>query len=261
MPDRAVPFARWEQRALAILVAVVSGLAWFALWRWGESPFVHYVHHTHRHAPPASGVTLALVFLVGWTLMTVAMMLPTSMPLLGIFSLIARSRPDRPVLVALVVVGYLLAWTAVGAVTYLAALGLRSITASTPWLSANGWALGAGTLLLGGAYQFSALKYRCLDKCRSPFMFVMEHWSGTRHARQALWLGLHHGIFCVGCCWALMLLMLPFGAASLGWMLVLGILMAVEKNVAWGRRLGRPLGVVLLLLGLAVALRLDARLW
>jgi predicted metal-binding membrane protein len=160
-----------------------------------------------------------------------------------------------------VVVGYLLTWTAAGVMTYVGALGLHFVTASSHWLSANGWALGAGTLFVGGAYQFSTLKYRCLDKCRSPFMFVMEHWSGTHHARQALRLGLRHGFFCVGCCWALMLLMLPFGAANLGWMLVLGILMAVEKNVPWGRRLGRPLGVALLLLGLVVAMRLDARIW
>jgi predicted metal-binding membrane protein len=259
--DPAASLAGRDHQVLLILVAVVSGLAWFALWHWGQSPYVHYVHHTHLHVPPASGVTLALVFLAGWTLMTVAMMLPTSVPLLGIFSRVARSRSDRPLLVALVVVGYLLVWTAVGAGTYIGALAVRSMSASSPWLSANGWILGAGTLFLGGAYQFSALKYRCLDKCRSPFLFVMQHWSGTHHARQAFRLGLRHGLFCVGCCWALMLLMLPFGAASLGWMLALGILMAVEKNVSWGRRLGRPMGALLLLLGLAVALRLDAGLW
>lgn len=244
-----------------MLIAVLSGLAWFALWQWGPSPYVHYIHQAHLHAPPASGVTLSLVFLTGWMLMTVAMMLPTSIPLLGIFAQVARSRPDRPLLVALVVVGYLLTWAAVGAAAYGGTLALRAVTASSDWLSANTWVLGAGTLLLGGVYQFSAIKYRCLDKCRSPFVFVMEHWSGTDHARQALALGFHHGLFCIGCCWALMLLMLPFGAANLGWMLGLGLLMAVEKNVPWGRRLGRPLGAVLVLLGLVVALRLDTYIW
>ena len=261
MTGEAGLFAARDQRALAILLAIVSGLAWFALWCWGQSPYVHYVHHTHRQVAPASRATLALVFLAGWSLMTVAMMLPTTIPLLGMFSRVARSQPNRPRLIALVIIGYLLVWTAVGAVTYIGALGMRMVTASSDSLAANGWILGAGTLFLGGAYQFSALKYRCLDKCRSPFMFVMEHWSGTHHARQAFRLGLRHGFFCVGCCWALMLLMLEFGAASLGWMLALGIVMAVEKNVSWGRRIGRPLGVVLLLLGLVVALRLDAHIW
>jgi predicted metal-binding membrane protein len=92
-------------------------------------------------------------------------------------------------------------------------------------------------------------------------MFVMEHWTGEDHAWQALRLGLRHGTFCVGCCWTLMLLMFPFGAGSLAWMLVLGAMMAAEKNLPWGRRLGRPLGVVLLALGVVVAARLDARLW
>ena len=261
MPGKAGSFTARDHRALAILLAIVSGLAWLALWCWGQSPYVHYVHHTHPHVAPASSTMLAFVFLAGWSLMTVAMMLPTSIPLLDMFSRVARSRPDRPLLIALVVIGYLLVWTAVGAVAYIGALGMRAVTASIDVLSANGWLLGAATLFLGGAYQFSALKYRCLDKCRSPFMFVMEHWSGTHHARQAFRLGLRHGLFCVGCCWALMLLMLPFGAASLGWMLALGIVMAVEKNVSWGRSIGRPLGVVLLLLGLVVALRLDTGIW
>jgi predicted metal-binding membrane protein len=96
VPDRAASLASREHRALTVLIAVVSGLAWFALWHWGQSPYVHYVHNAHGHVPPASGVTLALVFLAGWTLMTMAMMLPTSMPLLGIFSQVARSRQDRP---------------------------------------------------------------------------------------------------------------------------------------------------------------------
>jgi hypothetical protein len=119
-------------------------------------------------------VTLALVFLAGWTLMTVAMMLPSSIPLLGIFSRVARSRSDRPLLVALVVVGYLLAWTAVGAGTYIGALAVRSMAASSPWLSANGWILGAVTLFLGGAYQFSALK-----SSRSTFTVIFRTLMGT----------------------------------------------------------------------------------
>jgi predicted metal-binding membrane protein len=74
----------------------------------------------------------------------------------------------------------------------------------------------------------------------------MQHWHGVRHGLNAFLLGAHHGLFCVGCCWALMLLMFAFGAGSLGWMLLLAAVMAVEKNVSWGRRISRPLGVALL---------------
>lgn len=245
-----------DYRLLAVLICALSGLAWLALWRFGESPYVHYLHHAYLvPALPGAEARLAgLIFIGGWMLMTVAMMLPTSVPLLGIYYRIAATRRDRPLLVALVVAGYLLVWGGFGLLAYAGAVGFRETTAHSVWLRANLWVLGAGTLLVAGAYQFSSFKYRCLDKCRSPFSFVIAHWTGERHWRQALWLGVHHGLFCVGCCWSLMLLMFPFGAGNIGWMLVLGLLMAIEKNVSWGRRFGKPLGVVLLTLGLVVIL-------
>jgi predicted metal-binding membrane protein len=96
-------------------------------------------------------------------------------------------------------------------------------------------------------YQFTSLKYRCLDKCRSPVSFVLGHWRGRHERRQALWLGMHHGVFCLGCCWSLMLLMFAVGLGNLAWMFALAVVMAVEKNAPWGRRLTAPLGAVLLL--------------
>jgi predicted metal-binding membrane protein len=84
--------------------------------------------------------------------------------------------------------------------------------------------------------------------------FITEHWRGRHEAAQAFALGLHHGLFCLGCCWLLMLLMFVVGMGSLGWMLALGTVMAVEKNFPWGRRLSTPLGVTLLGAGLTVSL-------
>ena len=251
-----------DPRALVALLLGTSGLAWFALWRWGASPYVHYVHHAHLHpAPTDSGWLAAMVFVTGWTLMTVAMMLPISATLLGIFARVTRARSDSAFLVTLVIAGYLAGWAAFGLLAYAGAVWFREASARSPWLSENGWLLGAATLLLAGAYQFSALKYRCLDRCRSPQSFVAEHWTGQRPRQQALWLGLHHGLFCVGCCWTLMLLMFPFGAGNLGWMLVLGSVMALERNLSWGKRLGKLVGVALLVAGVGVTLRLDSHLW
>ncbi len=104
-------------------------------------------------------------------------------------------------------------------------------------------------LILAGVYQFTPLKYYCLDKCRSPMSFILGHWHGYAEAQQAFALGAHHGLFCVGCCWSLMLLMFAVGVGSLGWMLVLSVVMAIEKNMPWGRRLSVPLGVALLAWG------------
>lgn len=105
------------------------------------------------------------------------------------------------------------------------------------------------TVLVAGAFQFTTLKYRCLDKCRSPLSFVIEHWRGRDNRWQAFRLGAHHGVFCVGCCWALMLLMFVVSVGNLGWMLVLAAVMALEKNVPWGRRMSAPVGVVLVVCG------------
>jgi predicted metal-binding membrane protein len=77
-------------------------------------------------------------------------------------------------------------------------------------------------VLAAGLYQFTPLKYRCLDKCRSPLSFIIGHWRGSQEKTQAFRLGAHHGLFCVGCCWSLMLLMFAVRAGNLGWMLVLG---------------------------------------
>ena len=124
---------------------------------------------------------------------------------------------------------------------------MHGLVDSNGWLALNGWIVGAAVLALAGAFQFTALKYYCLDRCRTPFSFVHAHWRGRRPRLEALRLGLSHGVFCVGCCWAIMLLMFVVGAGSVGWMLALGAVMAIEKNARWGRRLSVPLGVGLVL--------------
>jgi len=128
------------------------------------------------------------------------------------------------------------------------------VTEQSVWLSGNYWVLGATVLVLAGAYQFSSLKYQCLDKCRSTLSFIISHWTGKSEKMQALRLGLHHGVFCVGCCWSLVLLMLAVGSGNIGWMLVLGAVMAIEKNLPWGRRVSKPLGILLAVWGLGLGL-------
>lgn len=254
--------SRTERVLLLCLLGGLSILAWFALWHWGHSPYLHYAHHPHQPPPPGDGALFAAsIFVGGWTLMTVAMMLPTSMPLLAAFSRAASGQGDRELLVGLVVVGYLATWAAVGVVAYGAALAFRTAAAQVAWIGEHGWVLGAITLVGAGLYQFTALKSRCLEHCQSPSRFVAERWSGERPRQEALRLGMDHGVFCVGCCWTLMLLMFPLGAGNLGWMLLLGTVMAAEKNLPFGRMLARPLGLALLALGALVGVRADGHLW
>jgi len=242
---------------IAALVALVV-LAWLALWGWDQSPYGRFLHH-QALAEIEIGLrgeyfAFLLLFVVGWTVMTVAMMLPTSLPLVILFQRLVRQRPDGTRLVALLIAGYLGVWTLFGALAHIGDLGVHQAEERIAWLHANNWVLAAAPLLLAGVYQFTPLKYMCLDKCRSPLSFITEHWRGGHERAQAFRLGVHHGIFCVGCCWSLMLLMFAFGVANLGWMLALGAVMAVEKNMPWGRRLSAPLGVALLAGGLALIL-------
>jgi predicted metal-binding membrane protein len=248
-----------DRRLFTALLLAVVALAWLALWGWGRSPYGRYLNHEQLgHVRLRDDPLLALVFVAGWTLMTVAMMLPTSLPLIALFHALTRRRADRARLVALLVAGYLAVWTLFGALVHLGDWLLHRVVERSAWLHANAWAIGAATFLLAGVYQFTPLKYRCLDQCRSPLGFIMGHWRGGRERRRALLLGLHHGLFCLGCCWSLMVLMFGVGVGSLGWMLALGATTAAEKNLPWGRRLSAPLGMALL--GGALAVTLGALL-
>jgi len=235
-----------------ILLALVA-LAWVTLIVLGQSPYGRYLSH-HSLDAVRGGGSLMLVFVAGWLVMLVAMMLPTSLPLVIMFDRLARRRTDHMGLVGLLLAGYLSIWTLFGMLVYLGDSILHVAVAGSPWLADHVSALSAGVLLLAGVYQFTPLKYHCLDKCRSPFSFITEHWRGRNEQGQAFLLGIHHGRFCLGCCWTLMLVMFAVGVGNLGWMLVLGALMAIEKNLPWGRRLSLPLGFVLLACGLCLLL-------
>lgn len=246
-------WARSDQRIFLPLLVGLVVLAWLVLWVWGQSPYARFLSHHSLDEVRGSGALL-LVFVIGWTVMVVAMMLPTSLPLVALFRTLVRQRLDATWLVGLLLAGYLGIWTLFGIVIYLGDWILHDTIQQSAWLQTNTWMLTAGTLALAGVYQFTPLKYRCLDKCRSPLSFIVEHWQGDREHARAFLLGARHGLFCVGCCWSLMLLMFAVGVGNLGWMLVLGAVMAVEKNLPWGRQLSAPLGVVLLLWGLLTGL-------
>ena len=242
---------------LAACVFLLAGSAWLALWLAEAGGAWFLGHHAHGHAAHGDPAPLyPLVFIAGWTVMTVAMMLPTTLPVLATFHAIAGERTGRTLLLVLAVAGYLSVWAAFGAAVWCAVLLVNGLVASVPWLDRHAAILTPLLFLAAGAFQFSRLKYRCLDKCRSPYSFVAEHWRGTQDRWNAYRLGLSSGIFCVGCCWALMLLMFAFSVNSLAWMFVLAVVMAVEKNLPWGRRMSAPVGVSLILAGVALLVRL-----
>jgi predicted metal-binding membrane protein len=245
-----------DRRLLVGTIGSLVALSWLSLWIWRQSPYGRLLSHRENATVPgldSKYFLLALVFVMGWTLMTVAMMLPTSLPLVALFHSFVRARPHQLQLVALLVVGYLGVWTSFAVVIHAADLGIHRTVDRVAWLDAHAWLISVATLVFAGVYQFSSLKRRCLDKCRSPLSFIMEHWRGGSERAQALRLGARHGLFCLGCCWSLMLLMFAVGVGNIGWMLALGAVMAVEKNAVWGRRLTAPLGAALVVWGLTLA--------
>ena len=130
--------------------------------------------------------------------------------------------------------GYALVWSAFGALAFLFDVGVHAALGSNAWLADHDWLLGGSVLALAGAFQFTTLKDACLDKCRHPGHFLIRFYE--RGTAGGFRLGARHGSFCLGCCWALMLVMFSVGVASLGWMAVLTALMVYEKTQPSGTR-------------------------
>lgn len=247
------------------LWAGLFALAWITLWIWQHSPWGRYIDHGDwtragiaqslcATLPAGEWLVPLTLYAGGWLLMSAAMMLPTALPLMQRFRAMTRSRGDGRRLMALLVGGYLAVWLGFGVVAHLFDIGVHWGAGRVDWLVFNGWAIGAGVIALAGLFQFSRLKDFCLERCRAPMGFMLRHWRGPHPNRSALAIGLDHGLYCVGCCWALMLLMFVTGTASVAWMLLLGLVMAAEKTLPGGVRLARPMGGVLIALAAAMLL-------
>jgi predicted metal-binding membrane protein len=203
-----------------------------------------------------------LGFYVGvWVVMMAAMMFPSIAPMVIVYARIQRGRREQgktrsgPPAVALFVGGYLVSWTIFG----LAAYGLLKLGRSLPidalaWDAAGPYVAGA-VVLAAAVYQLTPAKDVCLRRCRGPLDFVLGYWK--RGYGGALRMGLEHGAWCVGCCWALMAALFALGAMSLGWMAFVAALIALEKLVPWKALVNRGIAVLLAVLALGVAFAPD----
>jgi predicted metal-binding membrane protein len=180
--------------------------------------------------------------------MIAAMMLPSSLPLVRLFSRASTNQPGPLRAKAAFLGGYAVVWTSFGAAAFLADLVVHRLVERSAWLATRPALSGGAVLLLAGAFQFSKLKDRCLAVCRHPAGYLLQHY--RRGMGAAFRLGAGHGVFCVGCCWALMLVAFAAGVANLWWMAALTAVMVFEKTGRGGRRGVRPIGVGLIVLGL-----------
>lgn len=207
--------------------------------------------HGH-HSPAGDSATSVAVFTGSWLLMVGAMMLPTTIPMVRMFLVVSARQPRPGPARAAFVGGYVAVWLAFGLLALTVATSVRAAAGALPWLDVDPrWTL-AGVLALAGGFQFSKLKRSCLTRCRDPRAFLYQHY--RRGARAGWDLGLRHGMSCLGCCWALMSVMVAAGAAALPVMVVLTAVMVAEKNTRWGARMATPVAVVLLVGAAAVAL-------
>jgi predicted metal-binding membrane protein len=190
-----------------------------------------------------------LIFLM-WAAMMVAMMLPSALPTILLFHKAIRNDPGvgspfrRMFAFA---AGYILAWSGFSVVATLLQWSLAEAALLSPMMvSASPW-LGGALLIVAGVYQWTPFKYACLRHCRSPMAFLMEHWRPGMP--RALRLGLRHGLNCVGCCWALMLLLFVGGVMNLLWIGAITAFVLMEKLAPYGAQGGRLSGLALMLAG------------
>jgi predicted metal-binding membrane protein len=189
-----------------------------------------------------------LAVFIMWAVMMAAMMLPTAMPMVSVFATLNRRRAEAGKTVAFVA-GYLALWTAFAAAATAAQWALQAKGLLSPMIVSMSPVLSGALLAIAGAFQFTPLKQACLRACRTPLGFLLTEW------RDGLWgaarMGIRHGLYCLGCCWALMALLFVGGAMNLLWIAALTLLVAMEKLAPKGDFLAKALGALMIGAGAA----------
>jgi predicted metal-binding membrane protein len=227
--------------------------AWLAILAWPGSPYGHSLGHPHHPVGRGAYAISIIVFGTAWTLMIIAMMLPTASALFKRFDRVVRRRPERWLLVGAVATGFVVTWLMVGFFFWAAQSVVQAAVTSAGLLGNRPEVVGGGVLVAAGLYQFTPMKYRCLDACRSPQSFVYRYWRGGDPGLDAFRIGVSYGVSCVGCCWMLMVVLFGLGLTSLIWMFGVATVMAIEKTASFGPRLVKPVGGLLLAFGIVSA--------
>jgi predicted metal-binding membrane protein len=221
-----------------------------------EMPAMDMAMHALAPQTDAWSITELTISFVMWAVMMAGMMLPTAAPVILLYARVGRQAKalHKPLAATgWFAAGYLLAWTGFSLLAALLQAGLVRAELLTPDMASANTILGAAVLIAAGLYQWSPLKYQCLSNCRAPLSFLQRHGGFQRQALPSLRLGLRHGLYCIGCCWALMLLLFVGGVMNLVWIASIAALVLLEKVLSEGRNVSRLVGAGLILGGLVLA--------
>jgi len=238
-------------------LAATTLIAWAYLFRMASSMGGSMAGATMAGmAMPQTGSWSALqplLLFAMWAIMMVAMMLPSAAPMILLFAGVTRRRHERAafaVPTAVFVAGYLAVWTGFSAAAALAQSGLHHAALLSPAMATRSPIVGGLLLVLAGVYQWTPVKYVCLSHCRSPVGFFGSEWREGRLG--AFTMGARHGLFCLGCCWALMALLFVAGVMNLLWVATLAAIVLLEKAVPRGPLVARAAGVLLAACGVGL---------
>jgi predicted metal-binding membrane protein len=241
---------RRDRLWLALGLVVTISLAWVYLLREAAAMDA-MAEEARRHAAMGmAGMTMRVwgasdwaALFVMWAVMMVAMMLPSAAPVILLVLGAYRLRGDAQARAAAVmfVLGYLLVWTAFSALAATGQLTLHRAAVLSEEMRLRSPVMSGMLLLLAGVYQWLPFQHRCLVRCQAPLAFLTQHW--RRGVSGGLQMGLHHGAYCVGCCWMLMLLLFVLGVMNLTWIAALAVFVLIEKLATGGTIIARAGGV------------------
>jgi predicted metal-binding membrane protein len=196
-----------------------------------------------------SGIDFVLMFAM-WAVMMVGMMVPTATPMTLVYAQVARKAARQGSTLAptaVFVAGYVAMWTLFSLGATFAQWGLDRAALLSPMMVTTSPRLGAGLLIAAGIYQLTPIKDTCLEHCRAPAHFMAAHWRPG--VSGAFRMGVHHGAFCLGCCWVLMGLLFFGGVMNLLWIAAITLFVLLEKVIPHGLLGGRVAGIAMILAG------------
>ncbi len=240
------------RRVIGLAIAAVTLLAWVYLFHLSRQMSAAAADETMMAAmgmamtAPWTWTDLLLTFVM-WTVMMVGMMAPSVTPVLLLAANAPRSERHVIPPVLLFGAGYLLVWVGFSAIATVTQWLLHAGALLSPAMAASSPRIAGAILIGAGLYQLTPLKNMCLTHCRSPIDFLMSHWRGGRAG--PIRMGVHHGLYCLGCCWALMAVLFAVGVMNLLWVAGLALLVLVEKMMPATVLVSRMAGAALLIAG------------